>query len=410
MKRNRLKKREPIERVYKEGREAIVKSARKKPSKLASPRSHIIERHRDIPALSQISTAPALDTTIHEKPSQISPIKIDEYGLPSYNTTRLVLIAKDPFWIYAYWDIASRDVDRIRGELGGSLEGSKVVMRMYDVTCIDFNGTNANHWFDIEVGNANSWYINLWHDNASYCADLGIRTNSGRFFPMARSNFVHTPRLTSSNRFEEIWMDLKHEPLEPEPVSKDTKVSDIKISRYPIVSKKKKLYLSEADLRRYYSRLSPLLRGLMFSRISKRRIYRQLYSMPDKEWQDMLYMRRLGLDRFGRRIMLGASEFMFIGASENLPQGASEFVQPGKKRKFFFEIDAEVIVYGRTEHDADVRLGDKKVSLRPDGTFSMRFSLPDGKIPLPFTATSADKAETRKITTNVERETKQSSY
>ncbi|MCX5687566.1 MAG: Rho termination protein, partial [Candidatus Omnitrophica bacterium] len=58
-----------------------------------------------------------------------------------------------------------------------------------------------------------------------------------------------------------------------------------------------------------------------------------------------------------------------------------------------------------TEPDAEVRLGDKKVDLRPDGTFSMRFALPDGKINLPFAATSSDKVETRKITTNVERTT-----
>ena len=102
--------------------------------------------------------------------------------------------------------------------------------------------------------------------------------------------------------------------------------------------------------------------------------------------------------------MIGASEFTYLGGSENLG-GASEFVQPDKKRNFFFEIGAELIVYGRTEPDAEVRLGDKKVDLRPDGTFSMRFALPDGKIPLPFTATSKDKIDTKKITTEVERKT-----
>ena len=104
--------------------------------------------------------------------------------------------------------------------------------------------------------------------------------------------------------------------------------------------------------------------------------------------------------------MIGASEFMHLAGSENIHGGASEFVYPSKKRQFFFEIGAELIVYGRTEHDAEVKLGDKKVGLRPDGTFSMRFALPDGKIALPFAATSKDKIDTRKITTEVERKTR----
>ena len=175
---------------------------------------------------------------------------------------------------------------------------------------------------------------------------------------------------------------------------------------YPSVSRRKRIYLTEADLRLYYGKLSPLLRELMFSRISRKRFYRYMYSkMSGSQWQDALYFRRLHGTKFGRKILLGASEFMFLGGSENLPQGASEFVQPEKKRNFSFEIGAELIVYGRTEPDAEVKLGDKKVDLRPDGTFSMRFALPDGKIPLPFTATSKDKIDTRKITTQVERKT-----
>jgi len=91
------------------------------------------------------------------------------------------------------------------------------------------------------------------------------------------------------------------------------------------------------------------------------------------------------------------------GASEILSSGASERHQGAKARKFFFELWTELIVYGRTEPDAMVKHGDKVVTLRPDGTFTMRFALPDGNIPLDFTATSNDKVETRRIATAVER-------
>ena len=400
-KKLKLKKRKPIERVYKDGREAIVRDAARKP--LIQKKRTLIKPDEPIPIQKQIIKS--------------NPITINEYELPSYNSTsRITLIAKDPFWIYAYWEIADSSVEDVRLKLGGSLDGTRFVVRMYDVTYRDFNGFNANYWFDIEVGRySTNWYISLWNDNVSYVGEIGIVHNSGRFFPMARSNFVHTPRSGSSNRFEEIWMDLSQESPEfpasaadaacPER-SRGVQYDTAGRFSYSAIAKRRKIYLTEADLRAYYSRLSPLLREIMFSRVSRKRLYRYMYSkISGRQWQDLLYFRRLHGTKFGRKVMIGASEFAYLGGSENLQAGASEFVQPSKKRQFFFEIGAELIVYGRTEPDAEVKLGDKKVDLRPDGTFSMRFALPDGKINLPFTATSKDKVETRKITTEVERKT-----
>jgi len=411
MKKNRVKKRSPIERVYRNGREAIVKAVKKPLLKKKTPRITA--------AVPSVATPAA----ILEKKVQSTPITINEYELPSYNnTTRITLIAKDPFWLYAYWEIAESSIEGVKRQLGGNLDGTRFVVRMYDVTYKDFNGFNANNWFDIEVGRySNNWYISLWNDNVSYCGEIGILHNSGRFFPMARSNFVHTPRSGSSNKYEEIWMDLSQEEefsSVPATAAKDNKnkakgAKSLGVQydaagrfSYSSVSKRRKLYLSEADLRAYYSRFSPLLRERLFSRISSKRIYKYLYSsMSANEWRDVLYFRRLAGTNFGRKVMIGASEFAYLGGSENIQGGSSEFVQPDKKRKFFFEIGAELIVYGRTEPDAEVMLGDKKVGLRPDGTFSMRFALPDGKINLPFAATSSDKVETRKIETTVTRNT-----
>ncbi len=405
------KKREPRERVYRGGREAIVKTERRK------------ARYKTAPfALPAAVTAPAPEPScaIKERQGANRP-QANEYELPSYNTaTKITLIVKDPYWLYAYWEISENSIEAVRKQLGGNLDGARFVIRVYDVTFKDFNGFNANHWFDIEVGrHSNNWYISLWNDNVSHCAEIGILHNSGRFFPMARSNFVHTPRSGSSNKFEEIWMDLSQEPdfkeagrgqvcLSPKDNKADKTVQYDTAGRfsYSAVSKRRKIYITEADLRAYYSRLSPLLRSIMFSRVSRKRLYRYLYSsMSKSEWHDVLYFRKLHGAKFGRKMLLGSSEFMFLGSSENVPQGASEFVQPDKKRKFFFEIGAELIIYGRTEPDAEVKLGDKNVKIRSDGTFSMRFALPDGKINLPFTAVSNDKVETRKISTTVERKT-----
>lgn len=76
-------------------------------------------------------------------------------------------------------------------------------------------------------------------------------------------------------------------------------------------------------------------------------------------------------------------------------------------RKFHFQLDAELIVYGSTEPNARVTLQGEPVQLRPDGTFSVRFSLPDARQIIPAVAASPDGVEERTIVLAVERNTKE---
>jgi len=80
--------------------------------------------------------------------------------------------------------------------------------------------------------------------------------------------------------------------------------------------------------------------------------------------------------------------------------------QYGKARSFWFNLDAELIVYGATEPTAKVTLQGEPVKLRNDGTFTMRFSLPDSRQIIPANAISADGVEERTIVLAVERNTK----
>lgn len=74
---------------------------------------------------------------------------------------------------------------------------------------------------------------------------------------------------------------------------------------------------------------------------------------------------------------------------------------------FHFNLDAELIVYGSTEPNAKVTLQGEPVQLRPDGTFTVRFSLPDSRQIIPAVAESPDGVEERTIVLAVERNTKQ---
>jgi hypothetical protein len=76
------------------------------------------------------------------------------------------------------------------------------------------------------------------------------------------------------------------------------------------------------------------------------------------------------------------------------------------ERGFWFNVDTELIVYGATEPDATVTIQGSPLKLRPDGTFTLRFALPDGKQTIDLTARSADNKESRTITPEVEKRTR----
>ncbi len=400
----KAKKRKIIKRVYEKGREMTVFSAR------ALRRQNSVTRK---PPKAQPSETAQAATILMPATRRVI---LDNYQLPAqYDTTRLTLMVKDPFWLYAYWEIAPSSIERLKNIISQhEIDSAKIVLRMYNVTMIDFNGTNASHYFDIEAGpSTNNWYINLWHDNVSYVGEIGLRLSGGRFFPFARSNFVHMPRIRYSARSEQIWMNVTDQTPPSAYVIPGTEVFKFDKTEFtPLVAngKKRAFYLTEEDIRQYYGRLSPLLRDIISTRLSETYGIRAKYGFileGETDQQRRRLLKRLPKDYFLKRILIGSSEELIsLGASEQLMSGASEFVQRNiEQRKFFFELSTEVIVYGRTEPGAEVYLGDKKIDLREDGTFSLRLTLPDGKLPLEFKAVSKDKKEIKNINTYIQKAT-----
>ena len=87
-------------------------------------------------------------------------------------------------------------------------------------------------------------------------------------------------------------------------------------------------------------------------------------------------------------------------ASVSNPVGG---VEPEKG--FWLNVNTEVIIYGATEPDAKVAIGGREIRLRPDGSFSIRFALPDGHYELPVTAVSADQTDGRAAKLRLQRQT-----
>ncbi len=76
------------------------------------------------------------------------------------------------------------------------------------------------------------------------------------------------------------------------------------------------------------------------------------------------------------------------------------------RKQFGFEVDAEMIIYGQTEPNANVTLQGDPVQLRPDGSFTVRFNLPNCRQVIPAVASTADGVEQRTVVLAVERNTK----
>ncbi|MFA5199831.1 MAG: DUF4912 domain-containing protein [Candidatus Omnitrophota bacterium] len=132
--------------------------------------------------------------------------------------------------------------------------------------------------------------------------------------------------------------------------------------------------------------------------------------VTDEEWMipDDMFARLYGMG-FG----LGRSSPVGGAWQERIKQGlfssglsSSPVKKIEKERNFWLKVDCELIVYGATESDAKVTVQGVPVKLRPDGTFTLRYYLPDGKQVIPVRAISADNLEERTITPIVTRETK----
>ena len=143
-----------------------------------------------------------------EQPRQPFP----ELPLPGcYGVDRLVLLARDPHWLYAYWEIsATRQVEFATIYGPEAWSSTRPVLRVYDITGVDFNGKNALGYIDIHLAEeTDSWHIEVGRPDHTFCVELGRTFNDGRFIPLLRSNVVNTPRASLSDRFDEEWMWLE---------------------------------------------------------------------------------------------------------------------------------------------------------------------------------------------------------
>jgi hypothetical protein len=126
-----------------------------------------------------------------------------------YGQDKINIMMRDPFVAYAYWEVSPARMEREKSWFGWS---SKLCVRIYDVTGIQFDGRNAIGYYDQEIfDRTGSWYFDLGRPSHSFCADLGLLSPEGRFLTLVRSNYITMPQDVVSNVIDNEWLLLDEE-------------------------------------------------------------------------------------------------------------------------------------------------------------------------------------------------------
>ncbi len=154
------------------------------------------------------SPLPEDDTAIvAEVPSAPAEQEESRFELPShYGDDKIVLLVRDPWWIYAYWEVSGgREAEVTCRITESGAQRSKTILRVYDVTGSSVEAPRSS--FDIEVAFlVGNWYVDVGIPDRDWVAELGFRASDGCFHALVRSNVVRTPRFGVSDVVDEEWM------------------------------------------------------------------------------------------------------------------------------------------------------------------------------------------------------------
>jgi uncharacterized protein len=105
-----------------------------------------------------------------------------------------------PKKIDLFWNTSDLPLKVIQYYFNCRLEKLSQVMRIYDVSHIIFNGNNAHHFFEISVPfHKGNWTVKGLVPNRNYIVEIGVKITANDFFPLLRSNSVHTAMVDDPN-------------------------------------------------------------------------------------------------------------------------------------------------------------------------------------------------------------------
>ena len=296
-----------------------------------------------------------------------------EAELPeSYGTEKLLLTARDPHWLYAHWDLTENQ----QREHCAKSADSHLRLRVFQE---NISGAPVS---EVQVQpDARHWFVHVERAASNYVAQLGYQKPTGEWMAISSSAPTATP---------------------PDAMSPNATAQFATIPVETPMAQLRSLAQSEATANLPLAHAIEKLRATGHPELPP--------APPIGNWTPEQTAALAQLS--------GIAQTSAISSLEMSSQAAPQFSAPTSpgisspsslapaQKNFWFNVNAELVIYGSTDTGATVTISGKKIELRPDGSFALRFALPDGEFELPIVAVSADKTDGRAAELKLTRATK----
>jgi hypothetical protein len=294
----------------------------------------------------------------------------------SYGTRRIYALARDPEWIFVYWDWTYEQLEDLRR----STPEGKVFVRL-----VRENSEMLQQ--ALVEGGVRDWFFHYKEPGARIRAELGVYVDEN-FQVAASSSVSEIPRLSAA----------------PGPVRYATVPLSITFAELARLVEFHRL--PGERLLETLARLQQIGFVFPFEVLRRAEVSASQWAKLVDEWEE----------EFRKVIRVGSEEIVKTwkirhgvfreeeSLGEKFDQAPSSQAPSSwgggsesafKPREFFMHVNAELIIYGGTDPRARVRIDGKDIKLAPDGTFYYHFVFPDGAFHIPISATSPDEVETR---------------
>jgi len=303
----------------------------------------------------------------------------------SYQERVLFLTARDPRWLFSYWDFDWAPF------LPSAFRGG---MPQFFLSILTAEGVEESL---VEIKpEARNWYVPVSKANAAYYAEIGFFEPSGAWQRIVKSGLAYTPAdelaVVDEAEFATVPAHLAFERL-LEMVKEQMTEGESLIAALSRIAGEGRLQFRGGQAPNWTDEQKRLLAALLGDALV------DSIGLGSEEI-DQLLRKQLTekLQVEGANLSLVESLFQPGVTSLSSGFGASWSAQPFSQRGFFMHVNAEIIFYGGTDPNATVWIDGKEIKLQPDGTFRYHFTLPDGDFGIPIVAESPDKVEQRSAT------------
>lgn len=329
------------------------------------------------------------------------PAYEDLGSLPAtYLEDAVFLVARDPRWLFAYWDFDWTKYPP------SSMRGGAAQF------FLKISKDDGSQETIVEIApEARNWYVPVSAPDTMYFGEIGFFARDGGWAPIVTSGATKTPADALAEDgaadFATVPLQLSFERM-LELVKNHMEGGETLLEAVArITDEGRKIACQPGRAPAWTDEQRALLAALLGNGLLDRMGLGsdELDSLLRKQLLERLHSESAsGFAGEMSAIFQPAVSSLFSGV------GASWSAQPFSARKFFMHVNAEIIFYGGTDPNATVWVDGKEIKLSPDGTFRYHFKLPDGDFAIPIVARSPDHVEQRSATLSFVRTTEKTGH